>query len=513
MQTVCHPPILDYRYEYVRKYRDLLINLNLLLLAIIATVVVIIIFWNVMTVIFPVLLLLLIALLLAFLLNGLVVQLQHRGVNRGLSVLIIFLLLIAAMFAAGDFLLAPLAQQLVALGGNIPADQAKLHAFLNNLDKFANQHGIPIHLNTQQILNYAKQFGKSALGSTLDIVLGISNTVIDTLAVIVMSLYLLFDGPRLHHNILRVVPESQRNHVLFFEATIRTVVGSYVRGQLVLAFIIGVLAAVGTFILGVHYPLVIGLIAGFFELVPMLGPIAGAIPAVGIAYFQNGWEFALVVVLLFVVIQQLEAHIIAPRVMGHAVGVHPVIAILAVLLGARLDGFLGALVAVPVAGIVYIIAQAIYFQLIGEQHTITVVREPPFYMRWITGAGRKLNIRGFRHGRPVTVTVQAPNEQLAEIARERDMLAQQFERAEVRVQETSESSADQAEYQDQNDGADQGDQRRGQEVGHVGAVDERADDQAPDEGADQPYHDVAEAAKAASAGQVSGSGAGDQPDQ
>ncbi|HEX6510620.1 MAG TPA: AI-2E family transporter, partial [Chloroflexota bacterium] len=275
------------------------------------------------------------------------------------------------------------------------------------------------------------------LGNTLTIVQTISHIIIDILAVIVISLYLLIDGPRIRHNILRVVPDSQRNRVLFIDATLRTVVGGYVRGQLLLALTIGLMASAGCFLLGVRYPLVIGLIAGFFELVPMLGPILGAVPAIGIAAFQS-WQLAVATVILFIVIQQLEAHIIAPRIMGHAVGVHPIVAILAVLLGAELDGVLGALVAVPVAGIVYVLAQAAYSRLTDQHQVVTVVRRRPAYVRlyrWFVGRNA---VRGTPEEEEVTVTVEAPSDQLAGIVHERDVLAEEYELAEKVAREASE---------------------------------------------------------------------------
>jgi hypothetical protein len=305
--------------------------------------------------------------------------------------------------------------------------------------------------------------GKDVLGNTLTIVQTVSHIVIDILAVIVISLYLLIDGPRIRHNILRIVPDRQRNRVLFVDAALRTVVGGYVRGQLILALTIGLMAAAGCFLLGVRYPLVIGLMAGFFELVPMLGPILGALPAVGIAAFQS-WQLAVATVVLFIVIQQLEAHIIAPRIMGHAVGVHPIVAILAVLLGAELDGVLGALVAVPVAGIVYVMAQAAYSRLTDQHQVVTVVRRKPAYLRlYRRFQGSNTAGQSQEGEETISVTVEASSDQLAGIVHERDVLAEQYELAEQVARHASEEETTEMVTANREDhtGTSEGDPRTG----------------------------------------------------
>jgi len=416
----------------VYQYRDRLINLNLLLLAIIGSALVIYIGWRILQVILSVLILLFVAMLLAFLLDPLVARLQATGLPRGLSVLGVYLVLLALIFGLGGLLIVPLTGQIQALAKNLPGESNQLGHELNRLNAFFKSHNIPIDLKSlkTQGLSKATQVGTQLLSHTLDIVQTVARIVIDMLAIIVISAYLLIDGPRLRHNILRIIPENPRKNVLFVEAAVRAVVGSYVRGQLILALIIGVMAAAGCFILGVKYPLVLGLAAGFFELVPMLGPILGALPAIGVAAFQS-WQLAIATVVLYIVIQQLEAHLIAPRVMGHAVGVHPVVAILAVLLGVQLDGILGALVAVPVAGIVYVISQAIYSNITGQHQLVTVVQRRPLYMRfyrWMRGI--PVVTEAEEEDASITVTVEAPSDQLAGIVHEADIKAEQFAEAE-----------------------------------------------------------------------------------
>ena len=108
--------------------------------------------------------------------------------------------------------------------------------------------------------------------------------------------------------------------------------GGCLRGQLTMSLVIGVLAAVGTGLLGLPYFLVLGVLAGLFELVPMFGPILSAVPAVIVALFQP-WPTVLWVIVLFIVIQQFESNVLGPRITGHAVGLHPLAALFALLVG------------------------------------------------------------------------------------------------------------------------------------------------------------------------------------
>jgi predicted PurR-regulated permease PerM len=425
----------------LRDRRELLINLNLTLIAIIASTVVLVIAWRVISVAFGVLILLFGAMLLAFLLSPFVSRLETLGLPRPLAVVVVYVALLGIIFGLGGLLVVPLAEQIAGLVKNLPKNSHELDRFVNNVDRELARRGIHVNVKPliKQAIPYAQRAGTDILGNTLTIVQTISTIVISILAIIVISLYLLIDGPRIRLNILRIIPDKYRGRALFVDAALRTVVGGYVRGQLLLALTIGLMAAVGTWAIGVHYPLVIGLIAGFFELVPLLGPILGAIPAVTIALFQS-WQLAVATIIVFVVIQQLEAHVIAPRIIGHAVGVHPIVAILAVILGGQLDGVFGALVAVPVAGIAYVMAQAIYAYATDQHQTVTVVPKRPLSVRLYSYVRGRWAPASTKEEPLEEVTVEAPSDQLAGIVHERDVLAEQYELAEKMVREAEEEA-------------------------------------------------------------------------
>jgi predicted PurR-regulated permease PerM len=176
---------------------------------------------------------------------------------------------------------------------------------------------------------------------------------------------------------------------LFLQDNVSRVLGGYLRGQLTLALIIGVLAGVGTALLGLPYAVVLGVLAGLFELVPMFGPILSVIPAVMVALFMP-FPTVIWVLLFFLAIQQIENNVLAPRISGHAVGLHPLGAMFALLAGFQLAGLLGGLFAVPVAGVLWVLLGAAYRNVVAAE-------PPPRPRRW------PLPLPGFRRpSRPLT---------------------------------------------------------------------------------------------------------------
>jgi hypothetical protein len=227
-------------------------------------------------------------------------------------------------------------------------------------------------------VEYVSGAGTSLLGSTLAIVTGLVTLVTDIFLILAITFYLLLDGRSMHNRALRLLPVTTRERWFFVEATLNRVLGGYIRGQILVALTVGVAAGVGSALLGVQYPLVIGLLAFFFEFIPLIGPVLGMVPAVIIAFFQSP-GLALWVIVYFIVLQQIESNIIVPRVSGHAVGLHPLAALLALLAGVELGGLGGALLAVPVAGVLYVIALALYSDATKQTELLVAQPRPTTY--------------------------------------------------------------------------------------------------------------------------------------
>lgn len=137
--------------------------------------------------------------------------------------------------------------------------------------------------------------------------------------------------------------------------------GYWLRGQLLLSLIVFVMVYIGLSILNVKYALLLALLAGLFEVVPFLGPWISAIPGVFFAFSQGGIGKAVLVAVVYLVVQQIENNLIVPKVMGKTTGLNPLVVIIAILIGARLAGAIGALLAVPVT-----LAITVYFESFKE---------------------------------------------------------------------------------------------------------------------------------------------------
>jgi len=188
-------------------------------------------------------------------------------------------------------------------------------------------------------------------GQALTILLSLASIVTAFVIIPVMAFYILMDADRLRAGFLRLIPTGHRETTASILQDVDVVLGGFIRGQIIVGACVAVLITVLLLALRIKYALLIGVFAGVVNIIPYLGAIAGAIPAVLIALFTHGFGWALLVVAGFVLVNQAEGHIIAPNIVGQRVGLTPLMVVIAILVGAELGGILGMFVAVPAAGI------------------------------------------------------------------------------------------------------------------------------------------------------------------
>ncbi|MFN3286235.1 MAG: AI-2E family transporter, partial [bacterium] len=202
----------------------------------------------------------------------------------------------------------------------------------------------------EEVQNLAQYFGPAA-GVFGRFVGGLFTAT----TVLVLVIYMLIEGPRLKQGFVRLFPPSQRPLVVQVLDGVAAKFSGWVRGTFLMGFSIFVMDTVGLILLGMPYPFVLGLAAGVAELIPVVGPCLGAIPAVLVALFQPTWKLVGVVV-LFVLAQQIEQNVLVPRIMSRAVGLSPILAIFALLAGGALMGPVGVLLSIPVAAALQVVA-------------------------------------------------------------------------------------------------------------------------------------------------------------
>jgi len=198
------------------------------------------------------------------------------------------------------------------------------------------------------------------LGRAGEIALGVVEILLIALLAPVLAFYILMDAPALKESAQRLVPPDLADEVAHVGRQVSRAVGGFVRGQLLVAFIVGVLSSIGLFVLDLPFWLVVGMTAGFLNIIPFIGPWVGGALGLISALIAGDGSKALWVIVIFAAIQQLDNHLISPTVLRVTVKLHPVTIILALLAGGSLAGLFGVLVAVPVLAVIKIVAGHIW---------------------------------------------------------------------------------------------------------------------------------------------------------
>jgi predicted PurR-regulated permease PerM len=290
------------------------------------------------------------------------VSLLSRWLPRAVAIALAYLLAFALIFGLLSVLIVTAAQQTLALVTHLPDYARRAQDLQPQVLGVVGRFGV-----TEDQLNQAQatavlrlqELGSRAAADTLDVVRTVLGAIVDAVLVLMLSIYLTASGPRLIRWLREQAPAGQRRRANLLFAIVNDVVGGYIRGTFTLALLIGSLVGLAMGVLQVRYALLLGILAFFMEFVPILGVFVSGAVCVLVALFQS-WILALVVLAVFVVLHVIEGDIIGPRIMGKAVGIHPAVALLALVAGTELFGFWGALFGAPIAGLIQAIALAAY---------------------------------------------------------------------------------------------------------------------------------------------------------
>jgi predicted PurR-regulated permease PerM len=279
---------------------------------------------------------------------------EKHKLPRGLAVIVTYILLLGILSLSLTLLVGPLTEQFRELIDNFPALWQKLTQLFSSFKAYSIEHGFYQQIK-EALMGLNLNLGERA-GGLLTLTKDIFQALFSFLMVLILTFFLVISKNFFRDVLKSAVPRYYHPllNQLFEKIPIK--IGAWVRGQILLCFIIFILVYLGLLLLGVKYSLVLALFAGITEFIPYLGPIIGAIPAVIIAFFQSP-ILALWVIILYTVIQQLENNILVPKVMQKAIGINPIFSILALLVGARLAGVVGMILAIPTATIISAIIQ------------------------------------------------------------------------------------------------------------------------------------------------------------
>jgi predicted PurR-regulated permease PerM len=305
------------------------------------------------------------AVVLALMLNPPVSRIQRAHVPRGLAILMVYLSLLAMLGVAGYLVANPVSTQVQNFQRDVPHITRQANKRLADLQAYFDRKHINLKIK-EQGHTALQTLQKRVIGGTDKIVAfgtGVLEKVVAAgfalILILVLSVYLLVYGERIGALVRALLPPGDGTPEDDYPTRVQRAVAGYVRGQLLFSVAMGTGAGLGLFVFGLlgifpdgrTYALAFGIFFGIAELVPFVGPFLGATPPILVALFQDPLT-ALWVALLFLALQQIEGHIVAPNIFGRTLRVNPLIVILALLLGGESFGIVGALVALPIAAIV-----------------------------------------------------------------------------------------------------------------------------------------------------------------
>ena len=286
------------------------------------------------------------SMVLASIINPLASWFQARGWSRAGAVLLLYLMILLLIGAVVMLLIPAVVTETRDLLTNADAIWASFLGTLGPLREFVASHGLGDSLG--EALSAMADGLNVAAGGIVATIKGLVTGIASLIIVLVVAFYLVVSEDALKRLFRAVAPEAYQPYLVDLFQRIEKSIGGWVRGQLILSVIVGLAVYVTLMILGVKYALVLALAAGVAEAIPYVGPVFSAIPAILIALTQSPMK-GLLVAVMYVVIQQVENHVLVPKIMQKVTGLHPIVSIFSMLIGVKVAGLVGALLAIPVA--------------------------------------------------------------------------------------------------------------------------------------------------------------------
>ena len=316
-------------------------------LKIILLLLVIVFFWIVRDVMF----LLLVSIVLAAAFDPWVDWFQKKKIPRAFSILGIYLMLLGVVSLAISLIVPLVMEQLNELIKNLPHIIEKLGYWFTSLQELSIEYGFIDNLNAT-VTSWQSSIGGETSGGFFSFLGGVFGGMFALFSVLVMTFYMIIEEDNTKKFVKSVCPKKYQNYSIELMDRISLRMGYWLRGQLTLSFIVGLMVYVFIAILGIFfdikYAFILALIAAITEIIPYVGPFLGAIPGVLIGFTISPLVGFLMIVIYFVV-QQIENSMLTPKIMSKASGLNPIIVIIAILVGAKLGGSIGAIISIPVA--------------------------------------------------------------------------------------------------------------------------------------------------------------------
>ncbi len=312
--------------------------------------VLVILFFAFMYMLKDVFIIFLFALIIASAIGPFANWLEGKKFPRLLGVLLLFLTVLGLMAFLLSLVIPFISQEVSQLLAVLPETLSKLSTSLEKAQAGAPQY-LDFVSEIQNILETFSTYLQQSAQSVVGLVISIFGGVTSFIAILIISFYLSVTKNGIESFLDSVVPDKYEDYAVNLWKRSEIKVGRWLQGQMLIGLIMGLMVYVGLSLMGIKYALLLGLLAAILEIVPIVGPVLAAIPAVFLAFMQAP-SMGLWVVLFYVVAQQLENHLLVPVVLGKTIGLNPVVVIISLLVGYQLAGIPGMILSVPMATII-----------------------------------------------------------------------------------------------------------------------------------------------------------------
>lgn len=288
------------------------------------------------------------------------ITIRKKGFKRIVSVIIVYLIVALFIFILMSFVIPNLTNEFNKFVKNFPVLSQKILRMLNNFNNWlkprlpVNARDIvprTIHKITAEMETYVYEGAQY----TLLIVQKVLSATLAFMVIPLFTFYILIDVEWFKKTFKKLIPQSRKKEITGLMSRIDDMLGRFIRGQIVVSLFIAFAITIALVILDIDYAFLIGLLSGIVNFIPYLGVIIGLVPAIALALIYKGFWWAVLVTGVLVAIQQLEGQVISPAIMGEAVGLPPLVIILAIIIGGQLMGFLGMLIAIPTVAILKVV--------------------------------------------------------------------------------------------------------------------------------------------------------------
>jgi len=332
------------------------ININITSGTIIKTIAIFILFY-LLYLVSDILILFFVSLVFSSALDPWVDKLKKKKIPRSVSVLMLYLIVFAVLGITLYLITPPIINEVNSISSNFPSYFESISSKFSLLKDYSLKYGLVDSTKSSfdVVTGYLQNTASGVFFTLFNIFGGIFSFVL----ILVLTFYMVVEESAMKKLVWSLVPEKNQSYIMHLINRIQLKMGHWLRGQLIVSLSLGIMSYVGLVILGVNYALVLALLVGFFSFIPYMGAILGAMPAVLMAFIQSPL-LAIFAIILFYIVHFIEGNFLQPKIMQKAVGLSPIISILAILAGFKLAGLVGALISIPVTTALSVFVQDVF---------------------------------------------------------------------------------------------------------------------------------------------------------